>query len=50
MEEAMSLFPNSRELTKEEAEAVHRALNKLFKPTGRNIFDLPDKKINIFEL
>jgi len=40
IDEALSMFPDSKGLTYEEAKTVEGAYKKLFKPTGRNIFGL----------
>ncbi|ASA20966.1 hypothetical protein [Paenibacillus donghaensis] len=38
--EAEELFPGIQEFTEEEALRYEESLNKIFKPTGRNFFDL----------
>lgn len=40
IEECTSLFPKQRNFTKEESEDYDKSLDKLYKPTGRNLFDL----------
>lgn len=43
LDEAFQLFPDSRALTKEEAQAYDKILDKFFSsPTGRNFFDYYD--------
>lgn len=36
--ECMSLFPNARDFTAEETKAYTEGLERVFQPTGRNIF------------
>jgi hypothetical protein len=43
IEEAMSIFPDSRSLTKEEAVQYEKVLNSLGKPTGRKLFNLSEE-------
>lgn len=40
IKEAQELFPEARHFTEEEAKAYNQSLFKIFKPTGRNFFDL----------
>ncbi|MFW6007758.1 MAG: hypothetical protein ACOCP8_00725 [archaeon] len=40
------LLKNGRNMTKEEAKDYQKSIQKLYKPTGRNIFDIiEDEKI-----
>ena len=40
IEEALQLFSDSRDFTESEAERYEATLDRLFKPTGENFFDL----------
>ena len=38
--QAMDIFPETRNMTKEELSSYQKSLKKIFKPTGKNFFDL----------